>query len=252
MDLVDCCVVAVRGVGASVASTLWIAWALTGGLVSLSRQGIFGCVFDFDGTIVLSEHVHMQAWEDLSAEVNKPLPPEFLRNSVGRSDSELVVVMEEFWQRKISSREIYERKRAHYLRRSQTECSLVPGVVPVLRAIALQVPVVLATNSSRHEVEPILAHFELQSYFQTLFTAESVNKPKPDPEIYLKACAFLGFSPEACLAFEDSPAGSQAARDAGCQLITLGTLFDPSSLGATLFGIQDFLDPKISEFVTER
>lgn len=212
--------------------------------MSLSKHEIYGCVFDFDGTIVLSEHVHMRAWEDLSAETGIPLPPMFLEESVGVTDHELVVKLADAWIGRISAEEILTRKKQYYLKRSVKECELVPGVSRAIERLHSEVPLAIATSSSLIEVEPILDFFKLREFFKSIHTVESVRRAKPDPELYLNACASLGFPPVNCLAFEDSFPGSAAARGAGCRLVTLATLYDPALLGDAWFSIRDFEDPK--------
>src|SRR3712207_3841812 len=57
------------------------------------------------------------------------------------------------------------------------------------------------------------------------FSAEDslpTSTSKPDPAVYLHACAQLGISPEAGLAVEDSLPGAQSAVAAGCP--TIGNL----------------------------
>src|SRR5436305_1339431 len=56
-----------------------------------------------------------------------------------------------------------------------------------------------------------------------MITANDVIHGKPSPEPFLKGAAVLGFSPENCLVFEDSPAGIASARSAGMKAIALQT-----------------------------
>lgn len=207
--------------------------------------GIHGFVFDFDGTIVLSEHVHMRAWEDLSAETRLPLPPLFLEESVGVTDQHLVVKLAKAWEGKIDAKDIAAKKRQYYLDRSRTECELIPGVREAIQGLSALGPMAIATSSSLIEVEPILACFELKRFFKKIHTVESVRHPKPHPEIYLNACKSIGELPQSCVAFEDSIPGAASARAAGCRLVTLATLYDPSLLGEAWFSIRDFNDESL-------
>ena len=52
-----------------------------------------------------------------------------------------------------------------------------------------------------------------------LVTADHVAVGKPDPAPFLKGAELLGFSPDRCLVIEDSPAGVQSAKAAGCAVI---------------------------------
>ena len=48
-----------------------------------------------------------------------------------------------------------------------------------------------------------------------MVAGESVTRGKPDPEGYLLAAKLLGRLPEACIVFEDAPAGIAAGIAAG-------------------------------------
>ena len=72
-------------------------------------------------------------------------------------------------------------------------------------------------------VDFVLEHLPLRSYFKTILHAKSVKKGKPDPEIYYKAATDLGLQPEDCLVFEDSVTGAETARRAGCKTVILTT-----------------------------
>lgn len=47
------------------------------------------------------------------------------------------------------------------------------------------------------------------------FSAELVNKGKPDPALFLYAAEQCGYSPSECIVIEDAPAGVLAAKRAG-------------------------------------
>lgn len=213
-------------------------------------KNINGFIFDFDGTIIVSEHVHMLAWEDLARAVGLELPAGYLEQSVGLSDLELIKILAKAWRNQLSQSEILSRKRAFYMSRAPSECSEVPGVVSLIRRIhATEAPIAVATSSSREEVFPVLERLKIKDCFRSVVTVDDVTKPKPDPEIYFKAAANLGLTPEVCVAFEDSKAGVESARRAGCILVTLQTLYDANTLGSALLSGKDFQDDKILAFM---
>jgi sugar-phosphatase len=55
---------------------------------------------------------------------------------------------------------------------------------------------------------------------------------KPSPDVYLLAAAGLGVSPADCIVIEDAPAGIQAARAAGMDVVALTTTHRPEDLAA--------------------
>lgn len=67
---------------------------------------------------------------------------------------------------------------------------------------------------------------------QLLVAADDVQQGKPHPEPYLKGAQGLGVDPRECLVFEDSPAGIQAARAAGMNVVALVTTYSAEELAA--------------------
>jgi len=67
---------------------------------------------------------------------------------------------------------------------------------------------------------------------KNMITADDVINGKPFPEPYLKGAALLGFVPEDCLVFEDTPAGISAARAAGSHVVAVGSTYPKEELHA--------------------
>ncbi len=55
-------------------------------------------------------------------------------------------------------------------------------------------------------------------------TAEDVHAGKPNPEPFLAGAHRLGYEPQRCVVFEDSPAGGAAATAAGAIVIAVGDI----------------------------
>lgn len=213
-------------------------------------RNIRGCIFDFDGTIIVSEHVHMKAWEDLAQELRRELPMDFLEQSVGMSDLQLVKILAKFWDFTVPEQEILERKRSFYMLRCPSEASVVPGVISVIEWLANNsIPMAIATSSSKFEVGPVLRRLDIIDKFRGICTVEDITHPKPDPEIYICAAKRLDFLPEECLAFEDSLAGVTSARAAGCALVTVQTLYSAERLGPAIMSVKDFSDEKLMDLL---
>jgi HAD superfamily hydrolase (TIGR01509 family) len=79
----------------------------------------------------------------------------------------------------------------------------------------------VCSNAIRDSVELMIRQSGLYEYFEFFVSNEDVTRAKPDPEIYLKAIARLGYSPEETIIVEDAPHGVESARRAGghvCQV----------------------------------
>lgn len=88
----------------------------------------------------------------------------------------------------------------------------------------------LATMSHRKEALHVLRSLGLEDKLDVILTREDVERPKPDPEIYLSACRLLDAPPAECLAIEDSTAGVRAALAAGITTIGVATPFTRAAL----------------------
>jgi HAD superfamily hydrolase (TIGR01509 family) len=88
----------------------------------------------------------------------------------------------------------------------------------VRRCQALAVPMALATSSSRSAVELKLAPHPWLALIGTRVHGDDpgLRAGKPAPDVFLLAAERLGVDPRCCWAFEDSLAGAQSARAAGC------------------------------------
>jgi beta-phosphoglucomutase len=84
----------------------------------------------------------------------------------------------------------------------------------------------VASNSVRQSVELMMEKSQLRGYLDTIVSNQDVVKPKPAPDIYLKAAASMGVKPAECLVLEDNPNGIASARAAGCKLMVIHETVD--------------------------
>ncbi|HIE6449955.1 TPA: HAD-IA family hydrolase [Escherichia coli] len=67
-----------------------------------------------------------------------------------------------------------------------------------------------------------LAALELREFFTFCADASQLKNSKPDPEIFLAACAGLGVPPQACIGIEDAQAGIDAINASGMRSVGIG------------------------------
>lgn len=103
------------------------------------------------------------------------------------------------------------------------------GADALVRAVIRRdLRVAVASMSKREWVEPTLEAIGLRDLFPLVVTLDDIERPKPDPEIYLHAAALLGVVPEACLAIEDSVHGVASALAAGMRVVQVRQASIPS------------------------
>jgi beta-phosphoglucomutase len=104
---------------------------------------------------------------------------------------------------------------------SQIEAHLVPGIRDFLDNCK-PAGIGLASNAEPANVDFVLDGAGLRSYFQVIVDGHQVDRPKPFPDVYLRAAQLLGIAPRHCIVFEDSPTGIAAARAAGTRVVGIG------------------------------
>lgn len=184
-------------------------------------DGIRGCIFDFNGTLLFDTPAHADAWRaflleegvavsdtDIQKHIQGRPNPDILRHFLGElTDQEILTC----------SKRKEEKYRAVCLQKNDW-FRLVDGVSEMFdRLRAEEVPFTIATSSQWDNVSFYFEHLGLDRWFtpETLVFDNGKMRGKPAPDIYLRAMALIGCRPDECAVFEDSLSGIQAGRAAG-------------------------------------
>ena len=84
----------------------------------------------------------------------------------------------------------------------------------------------VASNSIRDTVEVMMEKERLDVYLDAMLSTADVSRPKPDPEIYIKAIARLNLLATDSLVVEDNRSGIKAAIDAGAHVLVVKRVED--------------------------
>lgn len=201
-----------------------------------------------DGVIVDSNPFHKIALKQFCNKYGQNLTEEELREKIyGRRNQDwLVQVFGPLNPEKLKAyadekerlfREVYEK-----------DIQPVEGLPSFLEQLKrLGLPRAIATSAPGSNVDFTLEKTGLGDFFDTILDDSFVERGKPDPQIYLRAAAALNFKPADCIVFEDSLAGVQAAKSAGCKVVGITTTHSREELKDTDVIIDDFagIDPKI-------
>lgn len=185
-------------------------------------MAIKAVIFDFDGTIIDTETIWYQVFEELLKETfNIELPLKEFAKCIGTTDEGLFQYIEAQTGLKVDSKKINKLAHERFLEKKGV-LEVREGVVEKLEeAKELRLMIGLASSSSREWVEGFLRQFQLWEYFSVIKTREDVVKVKPDPALYLKALEELQVEPQEALAIEDSLNGALAAIEAGMRCIVI-------------------------------
>lgn len=104
-----------------------------------------------------------------------------------------------------------------------SEVLAVNGIAQLIAAIQKNDgdDICIASSGTLEKINKSLRVTGLQKYFhhKNIFSAQSVKKGKPNPDLFLFAAKQMGYQPTTCVVIEDSIIGIKAALAAGMQPI---------------------------------
>lgn len=174
-------------------------------------------VFDFDGLIIDTETPWYSAYKEVFKRYDVDLSMEIWGACIGTTFDAFDPhdYLREQSGQHITNEEIIDETRTIF-NELMAEQELRAGVLDYLReAKSLGLAVGLATSSNRKWIDLHFAKLGIGEYFDTVYTADDVERVKPDPELYMKAMETLGVKGHETIVFEDSLNGLKAAKAAG-------------------------------------
>jgi len=179
-------------------------------------------IFDLDGVLVKTKHIHFDALNEALAEIN----PKFCIN---RSDhlnifdglktrDKLNILSDSFGLPRHTHDEIWETKQkitSEKLSTIKPDSKLIE-VFTWLRS--RNIKMACCSNAIRKSVYGMLCRAGLIQFFDYISSNEDVENSKPHPQMYWDAMSGFKINPENALIIEDSPNGLLAAQRSGANV----------------------------------
>jgi HAD superfamily hydrolase (TIGR01509 family) len=173
-------------------------------------------VFDMDGVIADSEPTYREAINLVLAPTGHHMSDQQYQEVIGTSvHFTWRTILETFGIAGDVEQYIrrYGRVLLELLRRPLPP---LPGVRELLSELRRRrLPVALATSSSRSWAEALLQATGLDGAFDAVVWREMAERPKPAPDLFLRAAELVGIEPARCIVLEDTAPGLEAAKNAG-------------------------------------
>ncbi|MBB3949926.1 HAD family hydrolase [Aureimonas jatrophae] len=211
-------------------------------------------LFDMDGTIVETDHLHFEAMRSVFLPHGIDLDWETYRTRIiGVAN---VATAASFLPdlSPAAGAAVLDAKEAAY-RALVQDLEAASGLLALLDwADRAGIRCAVVTNAPRANAELVLRALRLEDRFACLVIGDELANAKPHPLPYLTAIEALGGDPARSVAFEDSAAGARSAHAAGVGVVGLLTSVEPATLqaaGARVLA-RDFNDPELLAYVRER
>jgi pseudouridine-5'-monophosphatase len=180
-------------------------------------------LFDLDGVLLDTEGLYTAAAQEIVGRYGKVFDWSIKQHTMGRDAKLGAKILLDHLDVPLTPEE-YLREREPILERLfQT----VNAITNAERFVGLlhsrRIPMAVATSSERRLAQLKMRDHSWFTRFDAIVCGDDprVLEKKPAPDIFLAAASDLRAAPKSCVVFEDSPAGVEAARAAGMQVVAL-------------------------------
>jgi HAD superfamily hydrolase (TIGR01549 family) len=184
---------------------------------------ISAAIFDLDGTLVDSNELHVQAWQETFRHFGKEFPVERLREQVGKGgDQYLPVFLSEKEMREIG-KQVDEFRGKIFKKKYLSRVRPFPRVRELLERVHSDgKKIALASSGKADEVEYYQKLIGIRDLVACQTTADDVAHSKPKADVFIAALRMLGhLSPEQAIAIGDTPYDIEAAKKIDLATIAL-------------------------------
>lgn len=179
--------------------------------------------FDLDGTLIDTERAHHEAWSSLVRQLGgQAISDDEYSKLIGLSPRAIAERLIEKYRLPTTASNMLQFKRKMVMG-IYAKAPLREGAAELIRQLRPVAKLGIATGSPR--IVAAQAFARLGTDFDVTVCGDEIARPKPAPDIYLRAADIVGIKPEECLVFEDSQPGIDAARAAGMHVIAIASAY---------------------------
>lgn len=200
-------------------------------------------IFDLDGVICHTDKYHYQAWKAVADELGIYFD-ETINNrlrGVSRMESFEIILERYEGSMTMEEKESWTTKKNDIykeLLKNMSPADLSAEVKDTLDELRNR-GAKLAIGSSSKNAKFILGQLGIGDYFDAISDGNNISNSKPDPEVFVKAAAFVNEKPENCMVVEDAKAGLEAAIAGGMDCAAIG---DAVSCNMATYNLTTFAD----------
>ena len=176
-------------------------------------------LFDLDGTLLDSFHLHFAAYEAMFGHFGIEMSRDIFLRTYSPN-----------WYRTYEAfgleQQHWETANTLWLEAAATHApELFPGVIEVLHELKSEYALGIVTSGSKPRVTNDLRRLDIASHFSSIVTGDDITDPKPAPEALELALNDLSLSPSEAIYVGDAHADFEMSRAAGVPFIGVASEF---------------------------
>jgi beta-phosphoglucomutase family hydrolase len=183
-------------------------------------------IFDCDGTLADTMPSHYEAWIEVLARYELEMSEDRFYALGGWPTRKVAELLAHEAGRTVDIDQLADEKESLF----EKYVHLVQPIGPVLSVVEThrgKLPMAVATGAVLPVCRRILQQIGLHESFDTIVSADDVERHKPAPDVFLEAARRLGVAPERCRVYEDTDPGIEAARRAGMEPVDVRAFYTP-------------------------
>lgn len=181
-------------------------------------------IFDLDGVLTDTAEYHYRAWQRMADEEALPFDREVNEQlrGVARQRS-LEIILGDRQVEPARFEEMMARKNAYYVAMLEqvSPKDLLPGAVELLNELKAE-DIKIALASASKNARTVVERLGISPFLDAVADGHSVERTKPEPDLFFFAARELGVDPATCVVVEDAAAGIDAALAAGMWAVGIG------------------------------
>ena len=183
-------------------------------------------IFDCDGTLADTMPSHYEAWIEVLTRYELEMSEDRFYALGGWPTRKVAELLAREAGRTVDIDQLADEKESLF----EKYVHLVQPIGPVLNVVEThrgKLPMAVATGAVLPVCQRILHQIGLHESFDTIVSADDVERHKPAPDVFLEAARRLGVAPELCRVYEDTDPGIEAARRAGMEPVDVREFYTP-------------------------
>jgi beta-phosphoglucomutase len=182
-------------------------------------------IFDFDGTIADTFHLHKKAFEQAFADYNVNFDYNDFKGMSTKEAVGLILSANHIQADTLQIDKLVKDKRIlanQFYKNSITFINGAQSFIELLYRNGFQL--FIGSSGSRMNVNTGLETLGIRQYFKDVITSDDVKKSKPDPEIFQKIVLQYNIKPVNAIVIEDAEAGIRAAQAADIDVVCIDNI----------------------------
>jgi HAD superfamily hydrolase (TIGR01509 family) len=179
-------------------------------------------IFDVDGTLVDSNELHIDAWDEVFRHFGKEFSRKQLHEQVGKGGDQYVPSFLNAAEMRAFGKEAQEMHGQIFRQKYMDRVQPFPKVRELLQRVHDDGKrIALASSSSEPEIEHYIALAKLRPLVDVFTTKSDVSHSKPAPDVFQRALTLLKMQPDDAVVVGDTPYDVQAAKKIGLATVAL-------------------------------